>query len=147
MAMRMVPKKNLSVKRLFQPNKSLQQQQMQVQVVRTTTKPKLLRWHSSSSDSNSKPIRPYSESLPSPGFAWCERCHIQSHVFEETLGAHNTCLDRPRLFGLGVCHPAKQYFRQQVTYMAFLGALCFVALPGVTFGSSPSDDDEQPQHP
>jgi len=74
-------------------------------------------------------IRPYSDSLPSPGYEWCERCQIRTHKFQKPRGYHNTCLDAPRLFGWGVCGPARQYYQQQVTHMIFLSLFCFAAAP------------------
>ncbi|VEU41776.1 unnamed protein product [Pseudo-nitzschia multistriata] len=59
-------------------------------------------------------VRPYSGSLPSPGHEWCKRCNIPDKRFQMKIGSTNKCLDRPRIFGLGICHEAKQYYRQQL---------------------------------
>jgi hypothetical protein len=77
-----------------------------------------------------EPIRPYSDSLPSPGYEWCSRCQIRTHKFQKPLGQQNNgCLEAPRLFGLGVCGSARQYYQQQVTHMIFLSLFCFAAAP------------------
>lgn len=79
---------------------------------------------------NSKePVRPYSDSLPSAGYEWCPRCQIRTHRFQKPIGQHNSCLDAPRLFGLGVCRPAKQYYQQQVNHMIFLTLFTFAVAP------------------
>jgi hypothetical protein len=99
-----------------------------------------------------EPLRPYSGSLPSPGYEWCSRCNIPSRKLQKAIGQPNPCLDRRPshasrgwLFFLeGVCPAARHYYQQQITYMFFFTALCFVALPGdfLPFGSHDDDDDE-----
>jgi hypothetical protein len=128
---------------------------------------------SSSSSNNSRlkmkePLRPYSGSLPSPGYEWCRRCNIPSRKLQKAIGQHNPCLDLPThthqdnntttaaprslvqklLLVVGrrrsICPAARQYYQQQVAYMAFFTALCFVALPSdfLQFGDYDDDDDD-----
>jgi hypothetical protein len=99
----------------------------------TTTTSSLRYYHPQrrnfSSASKEKHIRPYSDSLPSPGSEWCSRCQIRTHHFQKPQDQHNACLDTPRLFGLGVCASARQYYQQQVAHMVFLSLFCFAAAP------------------
>lgn len=106
---------------------------------------------SSPSHPTNNHIRPYSGSLPSPGYEWCQRCHIPCRRLQKAIpvessstlntnhssGSTDACMNMP-----GICAAARQYYQRQLTNMAFLTALCFVALPGVTFGSDFDDDDE-----
>lgn len=78
-------------------------------------------------------IRPYSESLPTKGYEWCTRCNIRCHKFEKKIGQHNACLDSPRLFGLGICRPAKNYLVRQMFTVIALGSICFMPMPGNKF--------------
>lgn len=87
------------------------------------------------------PVRPYSDSLPSPGYEWCDRCQIRTHKFQKPQGQHNACLDTPRFFGLGVCTPARKYYQQQVTNMIFLSLFCFAAAP--LYNATQNADDER----
>ena len=110
--------------------------------------PVLLSLSQSRNFSIKNSLYPYSGSLPSPGHEWCTRCNIPSKALEKAIGQHNPCLDRQqqrqrptRLFWFGyywggLCAPARNYYRQQLTTMGFLTLLCFVALPGVTLGES-----------
>ena len=91
--------------------------------------------------------RPYSGSLPSPGHEWCSRCNIPSRKFQVAIGERHPCLDLPtatfRFLGLHLCAPARQYYRDQLTTMAFLVAVCFVVLPaGTSIGFPDADDDD-----
>mmetsp|Transcript_20027 Transcript_20027/g.55700 ORF Transcript_20027/g.55700 Transcript_20027/m.55700 type:complete len:182 (+) Transcript_20027:205-750(+) len=70
-------------------------------------------------------VRPYSASLPSPGYEWCKRCNIPDKRHQKKIGVANRCLDRPRIFGLGICNGAKQYYRQQFYILVFAGIFCF----------------------
>ena len=97
--------------------------------------------------SSGGPLYPYSGSLPSPGYEWCKRCNIPSRHLQKAIGEHNPCLDRPtatfRFLGLHICAPARQYYREQLTTMAMLMALCFVALPArTTIGLQRDFDDD-----
>jgi hypothetical protein len=112
---------------------------------------------SSSSNSNKnnnikEPLRPYSGSLPSPGYEWCQRCNIPSKKLQKAIGQHNPCLDRrPGGGGAplleGICPAARHYYQQQFTHMFFFTALCFVALPRdfLYFESSNHDDSDDSQ--
>jgi len=81
-----------------------------------------------SNRSDDKNVRPYSGSLPSPGYEWCKRCNIPDKRFQIKIGATNKCLDRPRIFGLGICHKAKRYYWQQLYVMVILGSFCFAGI-------------------
>lgn len=70
-------------------------------------------------------VRPYSGSLPSPGYEWCPRCNIPDKRYQKKIGSANECLDRPRLFGLGICDDAKKYYRHQMYVLTCLGIFCF----------------------
>jgi hypothetical protein len=85
------------------------------------------RWYSSSQVRFS---RPYSGSLPSPGYEWCTRCNIRCHKFQKNIGQHNACLESPRLFGLGICGAAKNYWKQQRYKMTAFAVLCFYPISG-----------------
>lgn len=89
---------------------------------------------------------PYSGSLPSPGHEWCSRCNIPSRKFQVAIGEHHPCLDLPtatfRFLGLHLCAPARQYYRDQLTTMALLVAVCFVVLPAGTSIGLPDPDED-----
>ena len=74
----------------------------------------------SSKMSGSKPIRPYSPSLPCPGYEWCNRCHIPSKSLQKPIGVPNPCWEKP-----GLCTGAHKYYRTQMASMGLLMAFCF----------------------
>jgi len=94
-------------------------------------------------------VRPYSGSLPSPGYEWCRRCHIPCKRLQKPVANKVTMAD-PCYSRIGdICEPARRYYRRQYAYMAFWIVLVFGVLPpGVTFdgagagGRSFNDDDE-----
>lgn len=82
-------------------------------------------------------VKPYSQSIPSPGHNWCSRCNIRCHSFQKPINEHNACLDSPQLFGLGICDPAKQYWMRQTNAMVAMFIMCFVVFPS----SKPSTEE------
>ena len=103
-----------------------------------TTRPLLLvrRQHSHSS----RPILPYSGSLPSPGHEWCSRCRIPSKQLQKAIHEPNPCLEIRPIWT--ICQPAKKYHRQQAQTMLVLTAVCFVALPGFRLGEGDDEDSD-----
>lgn len=102
--------------------------------------------HNSSNSNNPAVVRPYSGSLPSPGYEWCRRCHVPSRRLQKPVVAatHNMLADPcyRRRSTDGICEPARRYYRQQYAYMAFWTVLVFGVLPpGVTFGGDDGDDE------
>ena len=91
----------------------------------SSTTPKL-NTTSNNGDGNGKVIRPYSSSLPSPGYDWCTRCYIPDRKLQKRIGDHNPCLDTPRLFGFGICRPAYNYYKRQLSTLVALFGICLV---------------------
>ena len=80
---------------------------------------------SNNGDAERKVIRPYSGSLPSPGYDWCTRCYIPDRKLQKRIGDHNPCLDTPRLFGFGLCRPAYNYYKRQLSTLIAILGICF----------------------
>ena len=103
---------------------------------------------SSSSSSSSGPLFPYSNSLPSPGYEWCRKCHVPSRHLQKVIGKPDPCHQLPSLPVLGdfywsYCEPARHYYRQQFMTMMLLALVCFVSVPS----SSPSPPTTQEDSP
>lgn len=136
------PRRNLSniipSDRPFQQTILLQLRRLQLRRRRLEGQSAPRSYHSRSSNNhhdnnttttNANVIRPYSESLPSPNHEWCSRCQIRLHRFQKPIGKHNACLDAPRLFGWGICRPARNYYQNQCLHMISLSLACFLVAP------------------
>mmetsp|Transcript_19438 Transcript_19438/g.29990 ORF Transcript_19438/g.29990 Transcript_19438/m.29990 type:complete len:154 (-) Transcript_19438:57-518(-) len=79
-------------------------------------------------------VRPYSDSLPRPGYEWCSRCGIRTHNFQKRVGEHHPCLDLPRpiwFLQSGMCENARQYYRNQMNVFLVLSVTLFGVIPAV----------------
>mmetsp|Transcript_4332 Transcript_4332/g.9318 ORF Transcript_4332/g.9318 Transcript_4332/m.9318 type:complete len:180 (+) Transcript_4332:302-841(+) len=107
------------------------------------SRPQQRGFASSSSNSNNTTnnVRPYSGSLPCPGYEWCSKCNIPSKQLQKEIGAPNACLE---LNGAVMCSQAKQYYINQCQAMLLLMGFCFGLGPLLAPPSRPSATEEQP---
>ena len=71
-------------------------------------------------------IIPYSQSLPSVGYQWCDRCQIRAHAFQKPCrdddGDDDACAALP---AGTICPSAERYFQQQRNAMLRLAVVVF----------------------
>ena len=75
-------------------------------------------------------IIPYSQSLPSAGYQWCDKCQIRAHAFQKpctSVGQRRTTDDDAcaALPAGTLCPSARRYFRQQRNVMIGMAAVVF----------------------
>lgn len=71
-------------------------------------------------------IIPYSQSLPSRGHQWCDKCQIRAHAFQKPCHRVAHGMDACSALPAGtICPSAERYFRQQRNVMIGLAAVVF----------------------